>query len=117
MQKIIQLFKKNTMRSLLLISIVFILVGSLGASYVQTSFRKTQMTKLVFPAQNGQWIAADLFKPKDATKDKKTAVVLIPKFQICDKIFKINIFFLNKIPKYIKNTLSINEKCFFLIPK
>lgn len=82
MQKIIQLFKRNTMKSLLFISIVFILVGSLGASYVQTSFRKTQMTKLVFPAQNGQWIAADLFKPKEATKEnKKPVVVLIPGFQ------------------------------------
>lgn len=82
MQKEQQNIKKKSMGIILLVSIIFILVGSLGASYVQRSFGKTDMTKLVFPTQNGQWVAADLFKPKVATKDsKKPVVVLVPGFQ------------------------------------
>ncbi len=51
-----------------LLSIV--LFASIGASLVQSSGGLVQVQDIKIPTQNGQWLVADLFKPKSATSDK-----------------------------------------------
>ena len=54
-------------RKLFLGCLAVILLASLLASLIQSSFGRVQVTGLNIPTQNGQWLAADLFKPKAAT--------------------------------------------------
>ena len=52
------------------------------ASLIQNSFHQVRVTGIVLPTQNGQWVAADLFRPLTATaKQPAPAVVVIPGFQ------------------------------------
>lgn len=69
-------------RRLLLGCLAVILLASLLASLIQSSWGRVQVTGLKIPAQNGQWVVADLFKPKAATKDDKAPlIVVVPGFQ------------------------------------
>jgi hypothetical protein len=63
-----------------LLSIV--LVSSTLASLVQSSGGRVQVQGVKIPTQNGQWLAADLFKPRSATRESPAPlVVVVPGFQ------------------------------------
>ena len=67
---------------LLCISLALIVVGKIGAYLVQTSGGRIQVVGLEFPTENGQWIAADLFRPQKATeKSPVPLVVACPVFE------------------------------------
>ena len=64
------------------VALVLILVGSMGASLFKTDFGKVDVVGFKIPTQNGQWVAADLFKPTDATdKNPMPLVVVCPGFE------------------------------------
>lgn len=67
----------------LLMSLVLIaLVASFLVSLIQSSFGRVKVMGIKIPTQNGQWVSADLFKPKDATAEKPAPlVVVVPGFQ------------------------------------
>jgi hypothetical protein len=59
-----------------------VLLASWAGSLVQSSGGAVQVRGLVLPAQNGQWIAADLFRPRTATAARPAPlVVVVPGFQ------------------------------------
>jgi hypothetical protein len=63
-----------------LLSIV--LFASTAASLVQSSGGRVQVEDIKIPTQNGQWLVADLFKPKSATSESPAPlVVVVPGFQ------------------------------------
>lgn len=67
---------------LLLGCLLVILAASLLASLVQSAGGRVRVVGLSIPTQNGQWVAADLFRPKSATKDSPAPlVVVVPGFQ------------------------------------
>jgi len=73
---------KRASRRLLLLSISTVLISSFLASQVQSSGGKVQVRDIKIPTQNGQWLVADLFKPKSATSDDPAPfVVVVPGFQ------------------------------------
>jgi hypothetical protein len=70
--------KNKLFWSLLLI----VLVSSMLASRVQTAGGQVQVYDIKIPTQNGQWLVADLFKPKSVTSEKPAPlVVVVPGFQ------------------------------------
>lgn len=70
------------MPTLILISLILILIGNIGAWSVKTLGGKVTVVGLKLPTENGQWIAADLFKPKSATeKTPAPLVVVCPGFE------------------------------------
>lgn len=74
--------KKNWPVILLCISLVLILIGNIGAYTVQTDGGKIDVIDLKIPTENGQWVTADLFKPKIATeKNPVPMVVVCPGFE------------------------------------
>jgi len=63
-----------------LLSIV--MFASVAASLVQSSGGRVQVQDIKIPTQNGQWLVADLFKPKSATSENPAPlVVVVPGFQ------------------------------------
>ncbi len=57
-------------------------LSSLLASCIQTSGGRVDVRGIVLPTRNGQWLAADLFKPKSATREHPAPlVVVVPGFQ------------------------------------
>lgn len=73
--------KSRTM-ILLYISLILILIGNIGAYFVQTDGGKIDVVGLKIPTEDGQWVTADLFKPKSATaKNPVPMVVVCPGFQ------------------------------------
>ncbi len=68
--------------TLLWVSLALILVGDIGASLVQTDRGRIQVVGLTFPTEDGQWVAADLFRPETATeKNPAPLVVVCPGFE------------------------------------
>ena len=64
----------------LCLAVIFLASGL--ASLIQNSFHQVRVTGIVLPTQNGQWVAADLFRPLTATAEQPApAVVVIPGFQ------------------------------------
>jgi acetyl esterase/lipase len=62
--------------------LALLIVSSLGASLVQTSFGRIEVHSIKLPAQNGQWLVADLFRPLSATANNPAPlVVVVPGFQ------------------------------------
>jgi len=58
------------------------MIASLLASLVQNSFGKVKVIGVKIPTQNGQWVAADLFRPKSATSESPAPlVIVVPGFQ------------------------------------
>lgn len=52
------------------------------ASLIQNSFGNVRIRGITLPTQNGQWVAADLFRPLSASAAKPApAVVVVPGFQ------------------------------------
>jgi fermentation-respiration switch protein FrsA (DUF1100 family) len=59
-----------------------VLLASALASQIQTSGGKVKVTSISLPTQNGQWVAADLFRPFSATSTSPApAVIVVPGFQ------------------------------------
>ncbi len=59
-----------------------VLLASLIAAQVQTSGGQVQVRDIKVPTQNGQWVVADLFKPRTATAENPAPLILVvPGFQ------------------------------------
>ena len=59
-----------------------VVLASALASQIQTSGGKVKVTGISLPTQNGQWVAADLFRPLSATSTSPApAVIVVPGFQ------------------------------------
>ena len=66
----------------LLWAVAIVLLSSVLASLVQTSFGRVRVRDITIPTQNGQWVVADLFKPASATSERPAPlVVVVPGFQ------------------------------------
>ena len=64
------------------ILLALLVISSLGASLVQTSFGDIRVQSIKIPTQNGQWVVGDLFRPISATSDNRAPlVVVVPGFQ------------------------------------
>lgn len=62
--------------------VLLVLGSALFASLIQNSWGRVQVVGLNLPTQNGQWLAADLFRPRSATVEHKAPlVVVVPGFQ------------------------------------
>jgi hypothetical protein len=71
----------RTGRILLVALTVLVLSGWLAAR-IQTDGGAIQLQSIKLPAQNGQWVVADLFRPRSATADNPAPfIVVIPGFQ------------------------------------
>ncbi len=67
---------------LLLGALLTIAVSSWLASLVQTAGGDVQINSIRIPTQNGQWVHADLFKPRSATAETPAPfIVVVPGFQ------------------------------------
>jgi dienelactone hydrolase len=74
--------RKNWMIVLLCISLMLIFIGNLGAFIVQSDGGKLDVVGIRIPTENGQWISADLLKPKSASaKNPVPLVVVCPGFE------------------------------------
>jgi hypothetical protein len=63
-------------------SVAVVVAASVLAFLVQTSAGRVRVDDIKIPTQNGQWVVADLFKPKSATSDHPAPlVVVVPGFQ------------------------------------
>ena len=72
----------TTGNKLLWVLLSIVIVSSFAASRVQTAGGEIQVYDFKIPAQNGQWIVGDLFKPRSATSDNPAPlVVVVPGFQ------------------------------------
>ncbi len=62
--------------------ILVILFAAFWASRIQNSAGAVRVTSIILPTQNGQWVAADLFRPLSATKENPAPlVIVVPGFQ------------------------------------
>jgi hypothetical protein len=69
-------------KRLLFTSLLVILVASFLASMIQDSNGRVVVQDIKIPTQNGQWVVADLYKPRTATSENPAPlVVVIPGFQ------------------------------------
>ncbi len=67
---------------LLLAALLTIALASSLASILQTAGGDIQITSIRLPTQNGQWVAADLFRPRTATAETPAPfIVVVPGFQ------------------------------------
>ena len=65
-----------------LYGLITIFIASIFSNQVQSSWGKVSVQGIKIPTQNGQWVVADLFKPKSATTDNLAPlVIIIPGFQ------------------------------------
>ncbi len=60
-----------------LISVALILIGDLGAYFVQTDGGDVDVVGFKLPTENGQWVTADLFRPKSASVDNPVPLVVV----------------------------------------
>lgn len=71
-----------TSKRLLVASLGVVIAASWLASMVQTAGGSVQIESIKIPAQNGQWVVADLFKPRSATADTPAPfIIVVPGFQ------------------------------------
>ena len=69
-------------KRLLLLSLLVVCFASLIASMIQTSWGRVHVQDIKIPTHNGQWVVADLYKPRSVTAEKPAPlVVVIPGFQ------------------------------------
>lgn len=62
---------------LLFLSLAMILTGDIGAYLVKTAAGTVDVVGFKIPTQNGQWVAADLFRPKSATEQSPAPMVVV----------------------------------------
>ncbi len=66
----------------MLIALLVIFIASYLASYIQTAGGNIRVDDIKIPAQNGQWLVADLFRPVTATKETPAPfIIVVPGFQ------------------------------------
>src|SRR5689334_22727309 len=70
------LTQKRSVR-LLLLSLAMILAGDIGAYLVKTAAGTVDVVGFKIPTQNGQWVAADLFRPKSATEQNPAPMIVV----------------------------------------
>jgi hypothetical protein len=69
-------------KRLLLISLLVVIFSSFVASIIQNSGGRVVVQDIKIPTHNGQWVVADLYKPRSATSENPAPlVVIIPGFQ------------------------------------
>ncbi len=69
-------------KRLLLMSLLVVLLASFIASQIQSSAGRVTVQDIKIPTHNGQWVVADLYKPRSATSENPAPlVVVIPGFQ------------------------------------
>ncbi len=69
-------------KRLLLMSLLVVLLASFIASKIQSSAGRVTVQDIKIPTHNGQWVVADLYKPRSATSENPAPlVVVIPGFQ------------------------------------
>jgi hypothetical protein len=61
----------------LIVSLCMVLSGGIFGGIVQTGFGKVTVSGVTFPMRDGQWLAADLFKPKSATDENKAPLIVV----------------------------------------
>lgn len=67
---------------LLGVALALILAGNIGAFFIKTDFGRIDVIGFKLPTENGQWVTADLFRPKTATaKNPAPVVVVCPGFE------------------------------------
>ena len=72
----------NRTGRVLLVSLAVLVLSSWLAARIQTGGGSIQLQSITIPAQNGQWVVADLFRPRSATADNPAPfVVVVPGFQ------------------------------------
>lgn len=57
-------------------ALVLVLVGSIGASLVQTSFGKVSVTDFKIPTGEGKWLTGTVFRPDSASEENKCPAVI-----------------------------------------
>jgi hypothetical protein len=62
---------------MLSIALALIFAGGLGAYLVQTGAGKIEIVGFKLPTERGQWITADLFRPKSATEENPVPLVVV----------------------------------------
>lgn len=67
---------KKSIKIWLCIALVFLLVGSIGASLVRTSGNSVQLIETYIPDVDGTFIHATIFRPKTATAENPAPVVV-----------------------------------------
>lgn len=78
----LQVDQSSHSRPLLLALLSVIAIASWLASQIQTAGGQVQVESIKIPAQNGQWVVADLFRPRSATVDAPAPfIVVVPGFQ------------------------------------
>ena len=71
----------HPLRSLCL-ALSLVLLGSAGAWWIQTQGGSVDVSGFTLPTENGQWVAADLYRPRSATASHPLpAVVICPGFE------------------------------------
>ena len=72
----------NPNNRLLLGLVAFVIIAAFIASRIQTAGGTVRVQGISIPTQNGQWVAADLFRPVSATAESPAPlVVVVPGFQ------------------------------------
>ena len=72
----------NRNNRLLLALVAFVIIAAFLASRIQTSGGSVRISEIKIPTQNGQWVAADLFRPVSATAENPAPlIVVVPGFQ------------------------------------
>ena len=62
---------------LFLVCILLVVLASLLASLIQRSGGRVKVIGIKIPTQNGQWVVADLFKPRTATEENPAPLVVV----------------------------------------
>ena len=74
--------KPDRLGWLVLALVLVILIASYCASRIQNSAGEVSVQTITLPTQNGQWVSAELLKPRSATVDRPAPVVIVvPGFQ------------------------------------
>lgn len=74
--------KKRGLLKFLIISMLMVLVGAIGAQIINENFYHTDISSFSIPTDDGQWIKGTVFKPDTATPaNPSPAVVFCPGFQ------------------------------------
>lgn len=69
-------------RRLLLSLLLVVFSASFLAAWIQSSGGRVRIEDIKIPTQNGQWVVADLFRPRTATSESPAPfVVVVPGFQ------------------------------------
>ena len=72
----------NRNNRFLLALVGFVILAAFISSRIQTSGGTVRVSEIRVPTQNGQWVAADLFRPVSATAENPAPlVVVVPGFQ------------------------------------